>query len=52
MPNFKFNSDFVPIPKDFIEHIMPSSNASYVMVYLYIMFLACNGYSANTDEIA
>ena len=52
MPNFKFNSDFVPIPKDFIEHIMPSSNASYVMVYLYIMFLACNGYSAGTDEIA
>lgn len=52
MPNFKFNIDFVPIPKDFIEHIMPSSNASYVMVYLYIMFLASSNKSAQTAEIA
>lgn len=52
MPNFKLNMDFVPIPKDFIEHIMPSSNAAYVMVYLYIMFLASVGKSAETNEIA
>lgn len=52
MPNFKLNMDFVPIPKDFIEHIMPSSNAAYVMVYLYIMFLASTGKGAETNEIA
>lgn len=52
MPDFKFNMDFVPIPKDFIEHIMPSSNASYVMVYIYIMLLATTGKSMNTADIA
>ena len=52
MPNFKLNMDFVPIPKDFIEHIMPSSNAAYVVVYMYIMFLASTGKSAETEEIA
>lgn len=52
MPNFKFNIDFVPIPKDFIEHIMPSSNAAYVMVYLYVMLLASSNKSAKTSEIA
>ena len=52
MPSFKLNMDFVPIPKDFIEHIMPSANAAYVMVYLYIMLLASTGRSAETNEIA
>ncbi len=52
MPNFKFNMDFVPIPKDFIEHIMPSSNSAYVMVYLYIMFLASTGKNTDTEFIA
>lgn len=52
MPSFKYNMDFVPVPKDFIEHIMPSSNASYVTVYLYAMLLAVNGVSATTSEIA
>ena len=52
MPNFKFNMDFVPIPRDFIEHIMPSANASYVMVYLYAMFLASSGKSISTADIA
>ena len=52
MPSFKLNMDFVPIPKDFIEHIMPSANASYVMVYLYIMLLASTNKSADTNEIA
>lgn len=52
MPNFKLNMDFVPIPKDFIEHIMPSANAAYVMVYLYIMLLASTGKGAETNEIA
>lgn len=52
MPNFKFNIDFVPIPRDFIEHIMPSANAAYVMVYLYVMFLASTNKTAKTDEIA
>ena len=52
MPNFKFNMDFVPVPKDFIEHIMPTANASFVMVYLYIMLLAQTGKNAGTAEIA
>ena len=52
MPSFKLNMDFVPIPKDFIEHTMPSANAAYVMVYLYIMLLASTGRSAETNEIA
>ncbi|MBR0360486.1 MAG: DnaD domain protein [Clostridia bacterium] len=52
MPSFKLNMDFVPIPKDFIEHIMPSANASYVMVYLYIMLLASTNKSADTNDIA
>lgn len=52
MPNFKFNMDFVPVPKDFIEHIMPTANASYVMVYLYIMLLAQTGKNMGTNEIA
>lgn len=52
MPEFKLNMDFVPIPKDFIEHIMPSSNPAYVTVYLYIMFLASTGTGAKTADIA
>ncbi|MBR0366242.1 MAG: DnaD domain protein [Clostridia bacterium] len=52
MPKFKLNMDFVPIPKDFIEHIMPSANAAYVKVYMYIMLLAAEGKSAETSMIA
>lgn len=52
MPNFKFNMDFVPVPKDFIEHIMPTSNASYVMVYMYILLLATTNKSMTTADIA
>lgn len=52
MPKFKLNMDFVPVPKDFIEHIMPSANAAYVKVYMYIMLLASEGRSAETAAIA
>lgn len=52
MPDFKFNLDFVPVPRDFIEHIMPSSNASYVMVYIYALMLATTGKKAETKDIA
>lgn len=52
MPNFKFNMDFVPVPRDFIEHIMPASNASYVMVYMYIMMLATTNKNMSTADIA
>lgn len=52
MPDFKFNMDFVPVPKDFIENIMPSSNAAYVTVYLYIMLLASTNTSLSTADIA
>ena len=52
MPGFKINMDFVPVPKDFIEHIMPPANAAYVKVYLYAMLLAVEGRSVKTSEIA
>lgn len=52
MPTFKLNMDFVPIPKDFIEHIMPSANAAYVKVYMYIVLLAAEGKSVETSMIA
>lgn len=52
MPGFKINMDFVPVPKDFIEHIMPPANAAYVKVYLYAMLLAVEGRSVKTAEIA
>lgn len=52
MPNFKFNMDFVPVPRDFIEHIMPTANASYVMVYMYILLLATTNKSMSTADIA
>lgn len=52
MSNFKFYQDFVPVPKDFIENVMPTANASFVTVYLYIMLLAVNGKSSDTAAIA
>lgn len=52
MPNFKFNFDYVPISKDFIEHHMPSANPAYVAIYLYIMFLAAENRPADTADIA
>ncbi len=52
MPNFKFNMDFVPVPRDFIEHIMPTANASYVMVYMYMMLLATTNKNMSTADIA
>ncbi len=52
MPKFKFNMDFVPVPKDFIEHIMPQANASYVIVYMYVLMLASSGADMSTAAIA
>lgn len=52
MPKFKFNTDFIPVPKDFIENIMPSANPAYVTVYLYIMLLASTGKELETADIA
>ena len=52
MPGFKINTDFVPVPKDYIEHIMPSANAAYVKVYLYAMLLAVEGRHMENSEIA
>ncbi|MGN1115290.1 MAG: DnaD domain protein [Candidatus Ornithomonoglobus sp.] len=52
MPGFKYNIDFVPVPKDFIEHIMPAANPAYVMVYLYILSLGACGKSMDTADIA
>ena len=52
MPGFKINTDFVPVPKDYIEHIMPTANAAYVKVYLYAMLLAAEGRHMKNSEIA
>lgn len=52
MPDFRFNIDFVPVPKDFIENTMPSANPAYVMVYMYILLLGTTGRSMTTADIA
>lgn len=52
MASFKYNIDFVPVPRDFVEHSMPSANPAYVMVYIYMLFLASSGRSMDTAEIA
>lgn len=52
MPEFKFNMDFVPISKDFIENVMPKSNAAYVTIYIYMMYLASTNQNKSTADIA
>lgn len=52
MPNFKFNFDYIPVSRDFIEQQMPTANPAYVVIYLYIMYLATTGRPADTADIA
>lgn len=52
MPEFRFNMDFIPISKDFIENVMPTSNAAYVTIYIYMMYLASTNQNKSTSEIA
>lgn len=52
MPEFRFNMDFVPISKDFIENVMPKSNAAYVTIYIYMMYLASTNQNKSTADIA
>ena len=50
--NFIYNLDFVGVPSDFIEHIMPKANGSFVKVYLYALNAAVHGRSVSCQEIA
>lgn len=52
MPNFKFNFDYVPVSREFIEHYMPAANPAYVVIYLYIMNLSTENRTMDTSEIA
>lgn len=52
MPEFRFNMDFVPISKDFIENVMPKSNAAYVTIYIYMVYLASTNQNKSTADIA
>ena len=50
--NFIYNLDFVGVPSDFIERIMPKANGSFVKVYLYALNAAVHGRSVSCQDIA
>ena len=50
--NFIYNLDFVGVPSDFIESIMPKANGSFVKVYLYALNAAVHGRSVSCQDIA
>ena len=52
MYSFQFNLNFVPVSTEFIEDHMCSAHGEYVKVYLYIMYMAIRGGSADPKSIA
>ena len=52
MSEYIYNMDFVGIPSEFIENVMPKANGAFVKVYLYIVNSALKGLKYETDEIA
>jgi len=52
MYNFRFNLNFVPVSTEFIEEHMSAAHGEYVKVYLYIMYMAIRGKSAEPKTIA
>lgn len=52
MPVFKINQNFVVVPCDFIENLMPRSNPTFVKVYLYALMLASRGENVASEVIA
>ncbi len=55
MTEFIYNFDFVGVPSDFIENVMPEMNGAFVKVYLYALNLAAKGkrmpYSGIADAL-
>lgn len=52
MPKFNCKMDFIPVPSDFIENLMPQANGAYVKVYLLSLSLAVSGEEMSTAQIA
>lgn len=52
MIEFVYNFDFVGVPSDFIENVMPEMNGAFVKVYLYALDLAAKRKRMSYAEIA
>lgn len=52
MAEFIYNFNFVGVPSDFIENVMPKANGAFVKVYLYALNLAAKGQSCDYSKIA
>lgn len=52
MPIFNISQNFVVVPCDFIEKLMPKANPTFVKVYLYALMLASRGESVDSEVIA
>ena len=52
MAEFIYNFNFVGVPSDFIENVMPKANGAFVKVYLYALNLAAKGQSCDYGKIA
>ena len=52
MSEFIYNFNFVGIPSDFIENIMPKTNGTFVKIYLYAINAASKGLSLDYSQIA
>lgn len=52
MSEFIYNLNFVGVPSDFIENIMPKANGTFVKVYLYAINAASKGISPEYSQIA
>ena len=52
MAEFIYNLNFIGVPSDFIENVMPKANGAFVKVYLYALNLAQKGIRCDYGEIA
>ena len=52
MPKFNCKMDFIPVPVDFMENLMPAANGAYVKVYLLALSLAFSHEEMSTAEMA
>lgn len=52
MPKFNCKMDFIPVPADFMENLMPAANGAYVKVYLLALSNAFSHEEMSTAEMA
>lgn len=52
MPLFTHKNGFIPVPTAFIKDKLPSSNPTFVKVYLYLLMLANENISMQYSDIA